>query len=283
MLVRKIFFLFIFFFHLSPVKSQITSAAQGGNAASWLAFGIEQKIKKNWVTSFNFGNGRHSNSNPADYHLFKNQGVLVIKPQLMYQRKHWQYMGGIGFWDRKNYSFSSPYALLASPYGTRYEFRWYGKIAFTHQINSFKISYGIRPEFRYFFKKNIPERWDTPFEFRARCDINIQYSFREKKDHLILINEVFTAMDKPYLTSKYSGYHAGWTDYVWTENRISLFYKHTFMNGWFDLDFGVMNQYWRIKLTESKFTITNTLMMDIIIHDLFNRISSKKKSDENSN
>lgn len=278
MLIRKIFFLLVAYFHLSPVKSQITSAAQGGNAASWTAIGIEQKIKKNWMASFNIGNGRHSTPNQNDYHLFKNQGVSVIKQQFAYQQKHWQYTGGIGFWNRKNYSLNPPYALLNSPYQTRHEFRWYVKLAFTHQINSFKLSYGMRPEFRYFFKKNIPERWNTPFEFRARYDINIKYSFKGKKDHLILINEIFTAIDKPYLTSKYSGYHAGWTDYVFTENRVSLFYKHTFMNGWFDVDLGVMNQYWRIKISDREFTSTNTLMMDIIIHDLFSRMFAKKES-----
>jgi len=57
----------------------------------------------------------------------------------------------------------------------------------------------------------------------------------------MITDEVLTAVDKS------AGASGNWSPYQLTENRLSVYYRRTFLGQKIALDFGIVHQYWRDK------------------------------------
>lgn len=254
----------------SRCDAQITSAAQGGNAASWSALGLVQQMRGNWRATTNIGTGMHSDPDKKDLKIAQKMGVFVAKQSFSYQLSHHLAISsGLGYWRKYKYASSQPYDKRPSPLSYRNEFRSFSKVNYSFKLGNIKIGQYIRPEFRFFYNQNLSGRWPTPFEFRIRYRLSGKIPLNKKRtNYLVILDEVFSATDK------YGKTNAGsttWSPYKFTENRLSLFYKHSFIKNKLDLDVGIMNQYWRKKMTSNGFNVTNTLMVDLIIYDIFSK------------
>jgi hypothetical protein len=256
--------------------AQIGAEAQGGQFTMWTALGIDQEISKKWLSVTDLGFGRHSD--PNNLQVLKRQGLNVVTQDFVYKpNPHWGFAFSFGYWRRNAYEDNTPYDERPVPYSFRNELRPFQRINYYHTIKNINVSHSIRADYRFYYDQNFSDVWTTPFEFRARYMQT--WKFPLSKDHknwFITNDEVLSAIDR------YSGVtalvkNANWSPYQITENRLSVYYRRSFVEKRIDIDIGLMHQYWRDKPGVNNFSVSYNLMFDIIIRDPFSRTKPENK------
>lgn len=247
--------------------AQIGAEAQGGRLTLWTALGIDYKLSSRWASITDLGYGCHSD--PDNIQLFKRQGLNVLTQDFTYNiNSHWRVAISAGYWRRLAYLDDAPYNARDYPYQFRNELRPYQRLYYRLNIGQVKLTNTFRIDERFYFTQNFQDSWTTPFEFRARYMLDARRSFtKNKKNWLIVNDEVLTAIDKRDNDT--------WSAYQLTENRLSLYYRHTFTQQRIDIDLGLMHQYWRERPGAANFNTSYNIMFDIILHDPF-----RKKEEE---
>lgn len=254
-------------FYIHQAAAQIGAEAQGGRLTLWTALGIDYKLSSRWASMTDLGYGCHSD--PDNTQLFKRQGLNVLTQDFIYHiNSHWRVAISGGYWRRNAYQDQAPYNARNFPYEFRNELRPYQRLYYKLNIGQVKITNTFRIDERFYFTQNFHDAWTTPFEFRARYMLDGRRPFTKDKQNWVIVNdEVLTAIDE----------RAGgsWSDYQLTENRLSLYYRHTFTKQRVDIDLGLMHQYWRERPGASNFNVSCNIMFDVILHDPFRKQQEK--------
>lgn len=250
-------------FCIRQAAAQIGAEAQGGKLTLWTALGIDYKLSPHWTSMTDLGYGCHSD--PDNTQLFKRQGLNVLTQDFIYHiNDHWRVAVSGGYWRRNAYQDAAPYNSRNFPYEFRNELRPYQRLYYKLNIGQVKITNTFRIDERFYFTQDFHDPWTTPFEFRARYMLDGRRPFTKDKQNWVIVNdEVLTAIDQ-----RSSG---TWSEYQFTENRFSLYYRHTFTKQRVDIDLGLMHQYWRERPGASNFNISYNIMFDIILHDPFRK------------
>lgn len=266
---------FFLFLSSTYIHSQISAEAQGGKVGFWSALGIDQEINANWISITDIGYGKHSD--PNNRLLMKRAGLNVITQDFVHKinSSSWQISLSFGYWKRNTYSDTPPYNMRENPFQFRNEIRPYSKLKYTGNFSKLEYSHTFRTDYRFYFIQNFSNSWPTPFEFRFRIMETLKLPLTaNKKNYFILVDEVLSAIDKKQ--DKHTNVLTeNWTEYQFTENRLSAYYKRTFINQKMELDLGIMHQYWREKPGEKNFNTTINFMIDLIVKDPF---GEKKKT-----
>ncbi len=251
-------------------QAQIGAEAQGGKFTTWCALGIDYELSARWTSVTDLGYGRHSD--PDNALLLKRQGLNVITQDFIRRvNSHWRFALSAGYWRRNAYSEDTPYNARPFPYEFRNELRPYQRLYYDHQVRNLKITHTLRADERFYYDQDFHGPWTTPFEFRARYMVNVKIPLGQNGRHWIIPNdEVLSAIDQ-YATVIAQQKGGKWSPYQLTENRLSLYYRHSFREQRIDIDIGLMHQYWRERPGLSHFNTSYNIMLDVIIRDPFRK------------
>lgn len=266
--MRFVLFPALFILLSSPTRGQIGAEAQGGKLTSWMAIGLDQELSERWTSVTDFGWGTHSD--PDNLAFLKRQGLIVFTQDFIYDiAPHWRVAASFGYWRRNFYEDQPPYdANQFLPY--RNELRPFQRLYYDHRIGIVLVTHTLRTDYRFYWGPGFDSRWPTPFEFRARYMINAKIPMTsDNLNWIILNNEVLTAVDK-YSEAEALIKGKGWSPYVFTENRFSVYYRRRIQKLRADFDVGLMDQYWR-EVRQTEFTTSYNIMLDLIVYDPFSR------------
>jgi hypothetical protein len=258
---------------VAPVCAQIGAEAQGGKLTAWVALGIDQELSQRWTSVTDIGYGRHSD--PDNSAFVERLGLNVLTQDFVCKiGTNWSLLLGGGYWRRQAYTDEAPYDHRPAPYEYRNELRPYQRIFYRQHLRRIKISHSLRTDIRFYYTEDMQDRWTTPFEFRLRYMESWSIPLSRNNAHkMILVDELLTAVDR-YGTAAAEASGKKWSPYQFTENRFSLYYRHSV--NMFDFDFGIMHQYWREKPGVPTFNVSYNLMFDLIVHDPFSRHLKKE-------
>ncbi|MDQ2770468.1 MAG: DUF2490 domain-containing protein [Bacteroidota bacterium] len=248
---------------LAPGRAaaQIGAEAQGGKLTTWVAFGLDKELSEHWTSVTDIGFGRHSDPT-GDLNPVKRQGLFVVTQDFIYRiSPHWRTAVSFGYWRRNSYQEEAPYEA-SQPNTYRNELRPFQKLYYDVQFGKILFTNTLRADYRFYFTPGF-SRWPTPFELRAREMVNAKIPLDPTHRHWIILNdEVLTAADDYSAgTAEKMGHQ--WSPYKLTENRASVYYRHSFPEHKLDCDIGIMHQRWR-ETQQPAFNTSYNLMMDFI-------------------
>lgn len=198
----------------------------------WSAIAFNQKLSPRWDVTIYLGESRESD--PDNFTFFKKQALYVFNEET---RLHFNERFSLAFC--ASYRIQNRY-MARPPYGPanpeiRNEERYYLRFYFREKIGKAKLTFSIRPELRLYASANH-SRWkpvDEELRFRVKGQISVP--FRTPANQLIIANEILSATDHENRQGD-----AHWTAYAFTEDRLTLFFRHTFQN--VITDVGLMHQ-----------------------------------------
>ncbi|MDO1449425.1 DUF2490 domain-containing protein [Rhodocytophaga aerolata] len=238
-------------------QAQVTSPGQGGKAVVWTALEVQQQLNKRWTSYTTIGIGRHSHL--TDYAVIEQQGTFTLRQGMAYKlSRHFTFSLTAMYGNRAYYEESLP------PY--QQEIRLYPKLSHSFKRGNFSFSQALRLDIRRFYQPDWSS-WKDPLELRPRYQGKATLPLSgNKTNSLIVLTEVMGS-------AKGAGKQAGftlWPDmkpFHFTENRTSLYFRHHLSRLNWDLDLGLMHQYWR--LHEHTFISTMHVAVDLIIKNPF--------------
>jgi len=236
----KFFTILILVFVTHFVSAQISPPGlDGTKAVSWGVVGFSQALNKKLSLTVYGGAARMSN--PNSWALTKKQGIAVYTHEFLYKLSpKWQASLANSFRVQKLYSEESPYEAEDPSY--RYELRYYGRLYYRQQFNKVSVNYAFRPEARTFYSPDW-EASSRPLELRFRLKATASLPVNQDKTNFIISgNEVLTAVDE-YQSATPSDSHHTWSDYHFTEDRFTVYFRHIFKKSDVVLDLGLMEQF----------------------------------------
>lgn len=258
----RAFALVAFFFLLGMfhVQAQISSpGVSGSKAVTWGALGVTQHLGNNnrWVSTTYVGLARKSD--PHSWDLVKKQGLLVLNEEVVYGfNPHWQLSAALSFREQNEYASEAPYALEDPAH--KYEVRYYSRLYYKHKLKQVSMTYTFRPELRTFYQSS-DEPLDTPQEIRIRLKAQASIPLNSThRNFLIGGNEFLTVTDET--PDKH------WSAYHFSEDRLSMYFRHVFADAPVIVDLGLMEQFKQDGHT------TSYLAFDVILQDPFGHKAS---------
>ncbi|MBC3541248.1 DUF2490 domain-containing protein [Rufibacter sediminis] len=245
------FLLLLSFWCQAQISPPGVSSTQG---VSWAALGLSQHLGSRWTSTTYAGVARESD--PDNWALLKKQGLLVLNQEVVYGfTPHWQ-LSVAGSLRRQNeYASDAPYELENPAY--RYEARYYSRLYYKHKIRQVAMTYTFRPELRTFFQSS-EEPLETPEEIRIRAKAQASIPLNDHHNNFLIGgNEILTAMDE--------NSNKTWSAYHFTEDRLSVYFRHVFPDSPVCLDLGIMEQF---KPHGHK---TSYLAFDLLLQDPFSK------------
>ncbi len=232
-------------------NGQITAPGQGGDIVLWTALGANQAVGERSSVSAAIACSAHNT--PNERSVFAMPGIFHARTEFATRLGN-RFKIGIGSSYNKKF-----YRDETHPHYLN-EVRFYPKVSFSIGNSGWKFSQTFKTDFRFFSEPRF-DGYGEPFEYRFRYQLKYARELGSFRHKLILINEFLAASD---LQRK-----KGFTDLVFREDRLSVYYRYTFPNKRMLLDVGLMNQFWR-KNTEDPFQHTILLQCDLIINNIFN-------------
>lgn len=254
---RIIFFFFLIVFFYAKSMAQITAQGQGGKTVFWQAIGIEQSIGKRFTNKNIIGYSRKSAID--SWNPFEFSGIFTVREELEYKfSKHFKISNGI-FYAQRFYDDAEHPDYIN-------EVRFYPKVY--HQFNAKRIKFSqyLRMDFRYFTAPRF-RTWHKPFEYRLRYLMKMTVPIDKKdRNFMVFMTEFLAATDEEV----YDDGRKSFTQFHFTENRSSIFYRHHIPQPDMFFDIGIMNQIWR-GATEKGFHQTFLLQIDWVFINPFKK------------
>lgn len=259
---KKLSLLFLFSILLHTVIAQISPPGlDGARLAAWGAVGISQNLTPDWSLTAYLGTARMSD--PDNWAALKKQSIAVYNHEFQYKfNPRWQAGLGGSIRIQNKYEETPPYESKNESY--RWELRYYGRLYHKHQWGQFAMNYSFRPEFRTFYSSDWTAA-STPIELRFRLKAQASLPLNASKTNFIVGgNELLSAVDE--FTSPTDGTHS-WSDYHFTEDRLSVYFRHFFAKQDLLVDLGVMEQFKK----GSHFSAVSYVSLDLILQNPFSR------------
>jgi hypothetical protein len=206
------------------------------NAVSWGAVGINQQISKRWSTTAYLGYARESN--PDDYSLLTKSAIFVANQETQYLfNAHWQLSLCSSFRIQNRYRKEAPYTV--NDPDVRNEIRFYSRLYYRHHLGKVNMTYSFRPELRLFYNRDFTGWTSAPEELRFRLKVQANIPLNEdKSNQFIIANEWLSATGK----KRNSDGMIYWSEYRFTEDRFTTYFRHLFKKPALIVDVGMMHQ-----------------------------------------
>lgn len=235
--------------------AQISAQGQGGKDVIWLAVGIEQKIGKRWTNKNTLAYSRHSEL--YNWDATQRGGIFTLREELVYRlSKKLKISQGVLYAERSYYDTEHPDYIN--------EIRWYPKVYHEFSIRQMSFSHYLRTDIRFFSEPGF-KPYNKPLEIRNRYLMKMSIPLEaEHKNFLVGMTEFFFATDE----EREKGASQHFTDYQFTENRSSLYFRHHIQKPDAFFDAGVMVQTWK-DAAIGAFRETYILQLDFILINPF--------------
>lgn len=225
---------------IQPLYAQISPPGlDGTKTVSWGVVGFSQALNKRLTLTVYGGASRMSD--PKSWGLLHKQGIAVYNQEFLYKLSpRWQISVANSFRIQNLYADEAPYEAEDPSY--RYELRYYGRLYYRQQFNKVSVSYAFRPEARTFYSPDW-EASSRPLELRFRLKATASLPINEEKTNVIISgNEFLTAVDE-YQSNMPADHHHSWSNYHFTEDRFSIYFRHIFKKSDIIVDLGLMEQF----------------------------------------
>ncbi|WP_159800945.1 DUF2490 domain-containing protein [Flavobacterium sp. MK4S-17] len=253
---KFLFFSIAAFCFTTSSFAQITPPGMGHTqTASWLAFGVKQKLDdKNSLNAY-IGAGRIST--PGSLNPFKKHSALVINAEIGHKfSKGWKYGYSLSYRQQNKYDDRELYPA-SHPSFIR-EARLYGKLSHTLEGTVFKYAFTLRQEARAFF---TPDFHAAGEDAQLRTRIKAAATIPLRDDN----SDKLTGTAESLFTLGHEQ-QAGWDNYKYSESRFSLYYSHNLKNLPVIIDAGYINI---LKGHGNDTSDSSYIAMDIIVKDIF--------------
>ncbi len=223
----------LFILFINSAQAQISPPGVGSTkGVSWGAIGLTQHLRTRWVSSTYVGMARESD--PDNWALFKKQGLLVLNEEIGYGlTSHWQLSVAGSFRRQNEYSAEAPFELENPAH--KKEVRFYSRLQYKHHLRQVAMTYTFRPEWRTFYQSSDTPL-STPEEIRIRLKAQASIPLNQAHSNFLIGgNEVLTVTDKTQENT--------WSTYHFTEDRLSLYFRHVFAHSPLIVDLGLMEQF----------------------------------------
>jgi len=216
----------------------------------WGAVGFTQNLGPKWQTMVYAGASRESN--PNNFSVLSKPAISVIDVSQLYRiDEHWSLSAAVSYREQNRYSDEPPYE--SKDPAIRDEIRYYMRVYYRHKVNRIALTYSFRPEFRTYHPSAILYE----YRFRLKGQVAIPLN-KTSSNQLIVGNEILTVAEPRF------------ADYNYTEDRATIYFRHTFANPSLIADVGLMSQ-----VLAGEGLITH-VAFDFIFVDPFGKRSSKK-------
>lgn len=246
------------------VSAQVSPPGlDGTRLVSWGAVGFSQTLNQRLTLSMYAGGARMSD--PDNWSLLHKSGIAVYNHELQYKfSPTWQVSLANSLRLQSLYTDDSPFEKEDPSY--RFELRHYARLYYKQQYGKLAMNYSFRPEFRTFYSP----QWhlaSRPVELRFRLKGQASLPLNEHKTNLIIgANELLSAIDEYNAVLPSEPRHS-WSSYHFTEDRLSLYFRHVFKEPDLILDLGLMEQFKSGDMTNP----VSYLSVDVIFQNPFSR------------
>jgi hypothetical protein len=249
--VRYATVVFLYFAAVLPAFAQISPPGMDDTrAVVWGAVGFTQNLGPKWQTMVYLGASRESN--PNNYSFLTKPAISVIDFSQLYRfNEHWSLSAAVSYREQNRYSDDPPYG--SKDPGIRDEMRYYMRLYYRHKINRIQFTYSFRPEFRTYHPSAI--LYEYRFRLKAQAAIPLN---KTASNQLVIGNEILTVAEPRF------------ADYHYTEDRATVYFRHTFARPSLIADVGLMGQ-----VLAGEGLITH-VAFDFIFVDPFGKHLSKK-------
>lgn len=238
-LVKGSYFVF-FLLSTPPLFAQVTPPGlDGTQATGWVAVAFNQELGKNLTLIAYGGMGRMSD--PDSWALLHKPSIGVYNQEFQYKfSSRWQLSLAQSFRVQNLYAKKDPYE--AEDPAHRYEIRYYARLYHKRTLGKLSATYSFRPEVRTFYMPSWqPASRPLELRFRLKGQLSVPLN-ADKTNSIIVANEVLTALTEHRSEAPFDRRHT-WTPYHFTEDRLSLYFRHVFKKADVTLDVGVMEQF----------------------------------------
>lgn len=258
--MKKSGILFIFMITLLTANAQITPAGfDNTKFVSWQAFGVKQTLDTLNKKSILVYLGGGLESRLDDLNLFERPGIFVSDQRFQHKfHANWKYNIGLSY--RKQHHYSSEFPYDHESPSIVNEIRTYSTIAYSNSIKKMTWELAFKEEFRTFFtKEQIKPKY--PINLRSRLKLKLKWNLDDRKKHGI----IFQA-ESLFSIGRENTVNHLWSQFKYSDSRLSLFYTYSPKNIPFNFEFGYMNELRGIKNKED----INFLAFNIIWINPFN-------------
>ncbi len=198
----------------------------------WSAIAASQKLSQRWDVKIYLGESRESD--PDNFAFLKKQALYVFNEET---RVHFNKRLALSFC--ASYRIQNKY-IVRPPFGPatpgmKNEERYYLRFYFLEEIGKTKLTFSFRPELRLYSSTNHRPWKPIDEELRLRVKGQASFPLQQSVNQLIIANEILSATDH-----ENSNGDKHWTAYTFTEDRLTIFFRHVFPN--VITDIGLMNQ-----------------------------------------
>lgn len=229
-----------FFLTTSTLFAQLSPPGlDGTQAVAWGAVGFNQQLNKK-ITLIAYG-GLGRMSDPDSWALAHKPGIGVYNQEFQYKfNSHWQLSLAQSFRAQNLYSEEAPYEPEDPAH--RYELRYYARLYHKRTLGKLAATYSFRPEVRTFYSPSWKAS-SRPLELRFRLKGQLSLPLdTDKTNFLIGANELLSAVDE-YQSKVPLEHRHTWSSYHFTEDRLTLYFRHVFRKSDVTFDVGVMEQF----------------------------------------
>ncbi|MEJ0029213.1 MAG: DUF2490 domain-containing protein [Bacteroidota bacterium] len=202
-----------------PAFSQISPPGlDDTRAVAWGAIGFSQQIGPKWQTTIYLGASRESN--PDNYSLLNKPAIAVIDVSGLYRfNDRWSLSGAISFRKQDVYD--------VDDMEIRDEIRYYSRLYYRHKIKKISFTYSFRPEFRTYYNST-----SVPYTYRFRLKAQVAIPLNQSGSNQFILGNEILNVAQPHFS-----------DYKYSEDRLTSYFRHTFKKPAVIFDAGFMYQF----------------------------------------
>lgn len=201
-------------------SSQIIPPGLGKtNAASWLAFGIQQDLDtikgKGWESTTYIGLGRMSS--PDNDNPIEKPAIFIFNQEFKNRfQKNWEYSLAFSYRRQDEYASVAPYEH-ESP-SIKQEFRFYGRFSYIAKTGILEITPTFRQEVQKYFNPDFSP-YSESLKLRSRFRLKLSFQITPDKTHRIILysEQLFSTSlmkDPEY-----------WTKFGYKDSRFAAYYS----------------------------------------------------------
>lgn len=211
-----------FFLLSSTISAQIIPPALGETTINtWFALGVNQKLDTlrvgGWESTTYAGLGMVSHAQQSN--PFEDVGILVLNQEFYHNfAKNWQYSLALSYRYQNLFTKEAPFVRTAQRY--KQEFRWYGRLSHSFQLNQWTFTPTLRQEVIKYFTPNFEnhsESWRLRTRFRVKFALALNH---DKSQQLIAYSEQLFSTSRQSTTKN-------WSRFKYADSRFALYYSLT--------------------------------------------------------
>ncbi len=257
--MKRLLFTFLLFLPLFSSGQIIPAGLGEHHMASWLAFGIKQKLDTlqdlGWQSTTYIATGRMSR--PDNRSPLSREGLWVINQEFYNQfRPDWEYSFAFSYRRQNLYQKEAPYNKKDP--GMKQEFRIYGRFSYFFQTPFMTITPTLRQEFQKYYDPDF-NNYPESLQIRSRLRLKFSIPLVPDESHRLLL------YSEQLFSTSYLSQTKNWTDFKYTDSRFSIYYSYAPQNIPFTFNLGYMNDL----IGKSSPSSTSYLAFDLIWENPF--------------